>query len=393
MSRGARSGKGRRKSSRPPPAATPPAPARRSQRGSRSTLLGLLAALGTSIIAATATILVWATLEDDTLGERVVLEFRGDESANEVAEQLAGQGLLTHPGLFAIYMGWFTPRLQVAPGNHVLRSGLSARHLLQRLGRLASRSSVRVALPEGYTLFQVAERLQEKEICEAVAFVRASNDAATLSSVGITGTSAEGYLFPATYELLVDSEPAHVLKQLVAELRKRLARVDARAGGALSRIRTRRGWGEREVLTLASMVEREAAVSEERPLIASVFFNRLDDPSFRPLAMLQSDPTAAYGCLVAGAQAASCANFTGKVSAEMLRDSGNPYNTYRHAGLPPGPIANPGEDAILAVLNPAQGSYLYFVADGRGRHRFSRNFEEHRRAIEQGALPLGNEQR
>ncbi|MFZ5891234.1 MAG: endolytic transglycosylase MltG [Myxococcota bacterium] len=350
-------------------------------------------ALGAALIAGTITILVWATIEPEVAAQRVVVSFRGDEGAEETSQRLAELGLVTHPGLFAIYMGWFAPTVRVAAGEHLLRTGLSPRRLLQRLGRMASRPSARVSLPEGYTLFQVAERLQEREICTAQAFVAAANDAHVLAPLGIAGPSAEGYLFPATYELLVDSEPSQIIKQLVAELRKRLQRVDTRSNGGLSRIESRRGWKEREVLTLASMIEREAAVKEERPLIASVFLNRLDDPSFRPLGMLQSDPTAAYGCIVSPTLAASCKTFSGKVTAEMLRDAANPYNTYRHPGLPPGPIANAGEDAILAVLNPAQSSFLYFVADGHGRHRFSRSFEEHRRAIEQGVLPLEGEQR
>jgi UPF0755 protein len=370
----------------------PVVPRRPSKR--RSVLwLGLAAALASAVLAGTATILVWAMLEPEAPNRAVLVQFRGDEGAEETAARLAELGLVTRPGLFSIYMGWFAPSVHVAGGEHLLRAGLSPRRLLQRIGRLPSRPSVRVSLPEGYSSFQIADRLQERDVCGARAFLRAAGDAGLLESLGILGPSAEGYLFPASYDFLVDSDPAQIIKQLVAELRKRLARVDARSGGGLARLERQRGWKEREVLTLASMVEREAAVKEERPLIASVFFNRLDDQNFRPLGMLQSDPTAAYGCQSAPAVAPSCAGFTGKVSPEILRDAANPYNTYRHAGLPPGPIANAGEDAMFAVLSPAQSSFLYFVADGRGRHRFSRNFEEHRRAIGQGVLPLGNEQR
>lgn len=363
-------------------------------RSRRSSLwLGLAAAIASAVVAGTATILIWATLEPEIESRAVFVQFRGDENADDAARRLTELGLVTRPALFSIYMGWFAPSVRIAPGDHLLRTGLSPRRLLQRLGRLPSRPSARVSLPEGYTSFQIAERLQEKDVCGAQSFVKAVRDATLLGSLEIASNSAEGYLFPATYELLVDSDPAQVIRQLVAELRKRLARVDARSGGGLARIARQRGWKEHEVLTLASMVEREAAVKEERQLIASVFFNRLDDQSFRPLGMLQSDPTAAYGCQSAPSLAPSCVGFAGKVSPEMLRDTANPYNTYRHPGLPPGPIANAGEDAILAVLNPAQSSFLYFVADGHGRHRFSRNFDDHRRAIEQGALPLGNEQR
>ena len=109
--------------------------------------------------------------------------------------------------------------------------------------------------------------------------------------------------------------------------------------------------------------------------------NRLSDPTFRPAKTLQSDPTAAYGCLVESARAPSCGAATGGVTPGMLRDSANRYNTYRHAGLPPGPIGNPGERALRAVLAPAKTDYLFFVAKGGGKHRFSRTFEEHREAL------------
>jgi UPF0755 protein len=162
----------------------------------------------------------------------------------------------------------------------------------------------------------------------------------------------------------------------------RLSRLNASSGGALERLTAIRGWSERDVLTLASIVERESAAPDERARIASVFFNRLDDATFRPARRLQSDPTAGYGCLVAGERIASCAGYRGRVTPEILRDPQNPFNTYRHPGLPPGPIANPGEGAISAVLKPEVTDYLYFTLGPDGRHRFGRTFEEHRRAIE-----------
>jgi UPF0755 protein len=241
-----------------------------------------------------------------------------------------------------------------------------------------------VTLPEGYTHLQIGERLEEREVCTREELAKAVVDGSLLKELEISATSGEGYLFPATYQLMVDSDAAQVVRQLVSETRKRLSRLDARHPGALAELGANRKWGAHELLTLASIVEREAAVPEEQRLIARVFLNRLDDPTFRPARMLQSDPTASYGCQVAASAAPSCAGFTGKVTPEMLRDPQNPYNTYRHPGLPPGPIGNPGEAALDAVLAPATADYLYFVADGHGRHRFSRSFEEHRRAIEQG---------
>lgn len=361
----------------PKPAARPPTPTGRTHRG-WLVLFGLLGVAALSV----APVLVWATLAGPGETRPVVATFSGEETPSEMGERLRALGLTDSPRLFAIYLGWFAPKLQVAPGTHLLRAGLSPRRLAQRLGRLPSRPSARVTLPEGYTHLQFGERLEAKDICTRAELTRAVRNGDLARELGVPGTSVEGYLFPATYELLVDSDPVQIVRQLVAETRKRLARLDERHAGALGRLASARRWSERDVLTLASIVEREAANPEERRLVASVFFNRLDDPTFRPARMLQSDPTAGYGCLIGAGAAASCAGYAGKITPEMLRDVQNPYNTYRHAGLPPGPIGNPGEGAIEAVLTPTPSDYLYFVADGRGRHRFSRSFEEHRRAIE-----------
>jgi UPF0755 protein len=190
-------------------------------------------------------------------------------------------------------------------------------------------------------------------------------------------------LFPATYDLFVDSEPEQVTRLLVGEARKRLGKLELERRAAFEALERRFGWDEHEILTLASIVEKEAASADELPLVASVFFNRLSDPEFRPLRMLQSDPTAAYGCLTVAAASASCAGFRGQVTPAMLRDAQNPYNTYKNPGLPPGPIGNPGLLAIKAVLEPSQSDFLYFFARG-GKHTFTRTFAEHRSAIDGG---------
>ena len=133
-------------------------------------------------------------------------------------------------------------------------------------------------------------------------------------------------------------------------------------------------------MTLASMVEKEAVVDDEREVIASVFLNRLRDPSFKP-KYLQSDPTAAYGCKVMPKRLTSCRDSGGKVSPAVNRDRNNRYSTYVYEGLPPGPIANPGEASLRAVFNARPGSYLYFVAKGGGRHAFSETYEDHLKAV------------
>lgn len=343
--------------------------------------LGVLAA---GVVVPLVSILWWATRPAGEPGPRVALRFSGSESSHEIAARLESAGLIDNATLFRLYSEVLAPSVAVRRGPHLLERGVSPRRLLQCLGRLPSRPTAKVTLPEGYNHLQIAERLEKAGVCARAEFRASVSDPNVLRRLSIEGANAEGYLFPATYELFIDADPEIVITQFAAETRKRLARVDAATGGGLTRLREQRGWSERDVLTLASIVERESAAPDERARIASVFFNRLDDATFRPARRLQSDPTAAYGCLLHLEQLPSCVGFKGRVTPEMLRDPQNPYNTYRHAGLPPGPIANPGEGALLAVLRPETTNYLYFVLGADGRHRFGRSFEEHRRSIETG---------
>ncbi|HVW26572.1 MAG TPA: endolytic transglycosylase MltG [Polyangiaceae bacterium] len=266
------------------------------------------------------------------------------------------------------------------PGVHLLADDLTPVEILRRLGRLSSRAGAKVVIPEGFNRFQIAARLEQMRVCSRAELDRAASDASFLAANGIGGDSAEGYLAPATYDLFCDTSATVVASELVETTRKRLATVRESHQAEIAGLVTRYGWGERDILTLASVVEKEAANADERPVIASVFFNRLDDPTFRPVRSLQSDPTAAYGCVVAPSLP-SCSGYAGRVTPAMLRDPSNPYNTYRHPGLPPGPIANPGLPAILAVLLPASTDYLFFVSSGDGRHVFSRTLGEHEAAI------------
>jgi UPF0755 protein len=339
---------------------------------------GLIAFLVSALLSAFC-LLVWARTSGPGSGKSFAYDVAPGASAIAVARDLAAQGALSSPRLFALYWAWSEG--EPGPGQHLLRDNLSARELAQRLSRLPGRPSVRLTFPEGFNSLQMAERLMHHEICTAESFRAAANNPKLLRELGIRGPSAEGRLFPATYELLVDSDAESVVRLLALETHKRLGKLETDHAAAFAALERQLGWGEQEILTLASIVEKEAATPDEQPLIASVFFNRLTDPQFRPARTLGSDPTAAYGCLVAAALAPSCKDFRGQVTPAMVRDPANPYNTYRVQGLPPGPIANPGEHALRAVLEPAHSDYLYFFARD-GRHIFTRTFAEHRQAID-----------
>jgi len=212
-------------------------------------------------------------------------------------------------------------------------------------------------LPEGYSMYQAAELLEQKGYFSKEVFLRKCRDSEFLSRLGLKESSVEGYLFPATYNLSRGRSEEDLLEQMVEQFNKTYAAIQGAEGV--------HRFSRHEIVTLASIIEKEAVTAEERPIISSVFHNRL-----RIGMPLQSDPTAVYGFRA----------FTGKVSkADIERVS--PYNTYLNKGLPPGPIGNPGREALQAAMNPADTDYLYFVARQDGTHHFSRNLDEHNRAV------------
>ncbi len=327
-------------------------------------------------------LLAWSLTPASKVGEGEPVFVSLTSSDREAAaEELVRHGLLGSPGLFRLYLKALLPTVELEAGDHLLRRGLSPRELAARLARLPARGKSSLLVPEGFHRKKIALRLEKAEVCGAQAFLAATESLALLGELGLEEPSAEGYLFPATYELAHDTRPEDVVRRMVNEAKRRLQAAKAKHPEAHARL-TQKGLSDRDWVTLASIVERETGNAPERALIASVFLNRLSDPSLEPKGRLQSDPTAAYGCEFEPERARTCAEFTGRVTPALLRDADNRYNTYRHAGLPPGAIGSPGMAALEAVLSPAQTDYLYFVADGSGRHAFSRTFEEHQLAVD-----------
>lgn len=352
---------------------------RRRRRGAAKVLA--FAAL-TVILAGVAGGLLWSwARRAGPAGELVKFDIAPGAELSFVASELETEGLLSEPRWFELYARVTRGPARPAPGRHLLRRGLSPAELLARITRSAARPIAKVTIVEGYNRFQVAERLEAREVTVREAFLAASADRGLLDSLGLDVESAEGYLFPATYELYVDSDASHVVRVLVQEALGRFRAVAERHPDQVEARQHELDWGLHELLTLASIVEKEAADASEHGAIASVFYNRLRDPSFRPKRMLQSDPTAGYGCLLARDALESCRGYDGSVTAPMLRDSTNSYNTYKRPGLPPGPIANPSESAFEAALNPPGTPFYFFVAGRSKRHVFSRTLSEHQRAI------------
>ena len=241
-------------------------------------------------------------------------------------------------------------------GDYRLNDAMTPARILNKLAN-GDVDYRRFVLPEGYSIYQAAELLEQNGYFKKAAFLTACRDPALLERLHIQGKSVEGYLFPATYNLSRTSSEEQLISQMVERFNKAYGGL---AGGEPAAERQRR-----EIVTLASIIEKEAVSPAEKPLIASVFSNRL-----RLGMPLQSDPTAVYGVRA----------FGGKVTrADIERPS--PYNTYLNRGLPPGPIGNPGEGALRAALHPAPTDYLYFVARQDGTHQFSRTLDEHNRAV------------
>lgn len=336
-------------------------------------VLGLTLSLGYLL-------LVYAATPGPGRGAVVAVDLPAGAGPEGVAERLRDAGLLDTPRRFSLYAWALGASDELREGRVLLRDDMGPRTLLRRVARGHGATELRITVPEGYNRFDIARLLERWGICGADAFVAATADGALLRRYEIGAASAEGYLFPDTYQLRDDMGAKAVAARLLQNGQRRLDGLRTAHDAALAALADEFGWTLHEVLTLASVVELEAAAAQERPVIAGVFLNRLRDPDFRP-HRLQADPTVSYGCHVVPALP-PCAAFDGRrVTRRMTADRDNPYNTYRHDGLPPGPIGNPGLGSLRAVLAPARHGYFYFVARGDGRHAFSATLDAHNAAV------------
>ena len=336
-------------------------------------------------VGAVGLLLVFPSRKGPGTGKAVLFDVPAGSGTFALADRLAEAGLVSSPKVFALYALSQGGASGVAPGPHFVTDDVTPGELLRRLQRFGMAEHVKVTFPEGYTRFDMARRLEEKRVCTAESFLAATTKPELLRELGLEG-SAEGYLFPATYDFMADADPADLVRRMKSELDKRLAALDLARGstglGARSPALADLGFGTRQIVTLASMIEKEAATDEERPLVASVFVNRLRDPSFKR-KLLQCDPTAGYGCLVLREKIPACATYTGKITHEINFAPENTYSTYIHEGLPPGPIANPGAKSLAAAYQPATTRYFFFVARGGGKHAFSETLDEHNAAVKE----------
>jgi UPF0755 protein len=315
-------------------------------------LLGLL-----GVVAAAAS-LRWALSPALETAPPVIFDVRPGASLARVARGLESRGLIRSATAFK-WLARFREldgALQV--GEYELSAAQAPREILMQIaeGRVVVYELV---IPEGLTAAQIALRLEAAGLANAAEFSTFATDPASAAGLGVEGASLEGYLFPETYRLPHGLGVREVAKVLVDQFLEVWREIEPQAlQQKLSML---------EVVTLASIVEKETAVPSERPLIASVFRNRL-----KRGMRLETDPTVIYGI----------PDFDGNLRRRDLENAENPYNTYQIAGLPPGPIASPGADALRAVVHPAEVDYLFFVSRNDGTHVFSKTYAEHVRAVD-----------
>jgi UPF0755 protein len=286
-----------------------------------------------------------------------IVELGRGRSLHAISNQLESRGIVSSGRLFTMYARVKEGNASVKAGIYQFNDGMRPDEILAKMlsGDVYQRL---FALPQGYSSYQVAEMLDKRGIFRKESFLQACGDRKLLAQLGISAPSAEGYLFPGSYNIL----PGRSERDLVREMVQRQRQLLETSFGPRAK---KAGLSMNALLTLASMVEKEAVLPAERPLIAAVFQNRLSKGM-----RLQSDPTALYGVRA----------FAGKVSREDILLT-TPYNTYLIPGLPPGPIGNPGSAAIEAVLGHPAVPYLYFVARGDGSHQFSCDLAAHNAAV------------
>jgi len=285
----------------------------------------------------------------------VFVEFAHGTSTRSIAAVLADKGVIEDPWLFLAARG-LRRGANLQAGEYKFDKPASPLEILGRLAR-GDIYYMELLVPEGFNMYDIAEVVGKLGTMQPETFLAAAKDPAMIRDLDPEAPSLEGYLFPNKYRVYRHTTAQQICRMMTGEFRARWKALRTNAD-------------VHDTVTLAAMVEREARLPEERPVVASVFRNRL-----RIGMKLDCDPTTVYAALLES-------RYRGTIYRSDLENR-SPWNTYQHAGLPPGPIANPGLGTIKAVLAPAQTPYLYFVAkaDGSGGHNFSESLVQHYAAV------------
>ncbi|MBI2816302.1 MAG: endolytic transglycosylase MltG [Acidobacteria bacterium] len=277
-------------------------------------------------------------------------------SSRQIARQLQEAGVIRRRSTFLL-MHYLRPRKTLKAGFYSFDRRIPPKEVFRQLvmGEVARQE---VTIPEGYNRFAIAELVQAVGLVEREEFLKASADTSLIADLSPLAPSLEGYLFPDTYQFPRHSGAVPIVRAMVNRFRQ--------VYSAVRPLDDERSL--HEIVTMASLVETETGKDDERAVVASVFYNRL-----RLGIPLQCDPTVVYAAILQN-------SYHGTIRQVDLQ-SNSPYNTYAYAGLPPGPIANPGKASLFAALHPATTKYLYFVANSMGHHTFSRTLAEHNLAV------------
>jgi UPF0755 protein len=294
------------------------------------------------------------------LAQAKLIEIPFGTPTQELARLLAAEGVVLSPWHF-----WgarlLRPGRVLQAGEYSFIGSASASDIVERL-ILGDVHYYSLTVPEGSNLFDVAKAVGGLDFLSEETFLAVARDPGPIQDLAPQAESLEGYLFPSTYHVTRGITEEELARQMLEQFRRVWAGLAAA------------GTPAHDLVTFASLIEKETGVAAERPLVASVFRNRLDRGM-----RLECDPTTIYAALLEGRY-----NGNGVIRRSDLADP-HPYNTYQHAGLPPGPIANPGEESLRAALKPADSKFIFFVAkpDGSGGHVFSSTGAEHGRAVRQ----------
>jgi UPF0755 protein len=327
------------------------------------------------------------------IGKEVEVEIRSGMSFPAIASLLAGKRLIDRPTWFRLYAMWEGETTNVKTGKYLIKDNETPAGVLKILVTGVKEVTTKVTLPEGKNMLEYFELIEKAKIAKAKDLEAVARDKEFLGRHAIAGDTVEGYLFPDTYEFRINEKPKAVIERLVQRHQEVWQELIAKHGRATAKLKDQLRWTDRDILTMASIVEKEAVEPAERPRIAQVFINRLTKPDFKP-RRLETDPTIRYGCLVPEKKSAACIAWNepcvkqnlgpgcDRLHRAQLDDKDNPYNTYQHEGLPPGPIANPGKRSMEATLTPDGSDYFFFVAKNDREHVFSKTMAEHQRAVD-----------
>jgi UPF0755 protein len=280
------------------------------------------------------------------------------QSFSSVADSLKVRRMIFSRSMFDIAGRILNVTQKMKFGKYRFESGISNYSMLRDFEKGFSTVNTSITLNEGVRAALYARILKRHLGIDSMRFIEACSDTSLIGIYPHGSSSLEGYLMPNTYQLYWQEDEKTIVKHLVGEFRKFFA-------DSLQLRMKQLGYSLNDVLTMASIVEGEAVYDDERPIIAGVYYNRL-----RKRMPLQADPTVLYAVSDVPKRL---------TKADLKIDS--PYNTYLRYGLPPGPINNPSRQSILAALYPAKHSYLYFVSDNNGRHRFAKSYQEHQRNV------------